>query len=320
MKGVKGVKKYAVTVSLALIFAGASSGDRLHAAEAGRVAPLEFVGTTPCGPALRAFVGGLPASSGCHYVAWRLSFESAGGTWKLAAAYGLPAPENPNMTVAGPRVALSGVLRVTQSARVPARTAFQLTSAGPARTLSLAQVGDSLLHVLAADGSLLVGTPGWSYTLSRADRVDQTDRSAPPPDLSYAVSPRATGSVFGIFEGRTPCHSISRELSVAPVPGCIKVKWRVTLHQHPQTREPAGYKIESSLHRERAREGRWSIVRGTQGDSSATVYRLEPVGREAAVWLLKADDNILYFLDQRQQLLIGNADFGYTLNRVPGKP
>ena len=31
---------------------------------------------------------------------------------------------------------------------------------------------------------------------------------------------------------------------------------------------------------------------------------------------LKADDNILFFLNKDRNLMVGNADFSYTLNRV----
>jgi hypothetical protein len=46
---------------------------------------------------------------------------------------------------------------------------------------------------------------------------------------------------------------------------------------------------------------------------------LSPTGAERALLLFKGDDNVLFFLDGQQRLLIGNADFSYTLNRVPAR-
>ena len=40
---------------------------------------------------------------------------------------------------------------------------------------------------------------------------------------------------------------------------------------------------------------------------------------EPALIVLKADENILFFLNHNRELLIGHADFSYTLNRVAAK-
>src|SRR5262245_17541747 len=51
----------------------------------------QFVGTTPCSEAIRAFVGGIAAGAPCHAVIWRLDLgvaEHDGPSWSLTAAYG----------------------------------------------------------------------------------------------------------------------------------------------------------------------------------------------------------------------------------------
>ena len=97
------------------------------------------------------------------------------------------------------------------------------------------------------------------------------------------------------------------------------MKWRVTLCQNPQTAAPTTYKIEGSLHRANAREGTWSIIRGAKTDPNAIVYRLSPDQAEPALFLLKADDNVLFFLNQNLEPMVGHAEFSYTLNRVAHK-
>jgi hypothetical protein len=282
-----------------------------------------FVGSTPCGAEAREFLGGLKAEAKCHAITWRLTLATpssggGGSTWTVSAKYNIPAPGNPNAMVDGPQVTTSGRLEVAKIARSETpRTTYLLRGDATRKTLSLGQMAGGLLHFLTADGRLLVGTAGWSYTLSPADRAEAPGIPSQAPDMSYTISPRATGTtVFGIFEGRTACAGIARDLKLGVVPGCLKVKWRVTLNQADQ---PTTYKIESSLHRQQARTGTWRITRGIAGDAGAVVYQLDATPTESAVLLLRGDDNVLFLLDQARRPLIGNADFGYTLNRVGAK-
>ncbi|HTD67056.1 MAG TPA: hypothetical protein VK846_11055, partial [Candidatus Limnocylindria bacterium] len=200
---------------------------------------------------------------------------------------------------------------------------YRLTAGESKRSLSFVKVSDGLLHLLNPDGSLAVGNGGESFTLNRADRAEKPgDRELAmnAPSMSHKISPLAAGpTVFGVFEGRTPCLGISRELKISRNEACIKAKWRVTLYQNPQTREPTTYKVEGSLFRDEAREGTWSMARGISTDASATVYQLHATSTQPALLLWKADDNVLFLLNQTRKSLIGHAEFSYTLNRVAAK-
>ena len=55
--------------------------------EAPRTASMEFVGTTPCGETLRAFIGSMPAAAPCHAVTLQIDLDAADG-WTMAAKYG----------------------------------------------------------------------------------------------------------------------------------------------------------------------------------------------------------------------------------------
>ncbi len=94
----------------------------------------------------------------------------------------------------------------------------------------------------------------------------------------------------------------------------MKVKWDLTLYQD-RTLGPTTYILKGTFYRERIREGRWRIVRGTRANPAAVVYQLDPANSEASLFFLKADDNILFFLDQKRNLMPGNGDFSYTLNK-----
>jgi hypothetical protein len=101
--------------------------------------------------------------------------------------------------------------------------------------------------------------------------------------------------------------------------GCLKVKWRVTLYQDPATSAATTYKVESSLHRQRAREGTWRILRRPSAGSESVIYQLDATPTEGAIRFLKGDDNVFFFVDDQFRPLIGTAEFSYTLNRVPSR-
>jgi hypothetical protein len=282
-------------------------------------APVEFAGTMPCGEAPRAFLGGMEPGANCHAITWRLTLGPAANgpaSWTLTATYGVPPASNPNLMIDGPKVALKGTW-IKATRRDAPGMVYRLTS-DARRTMSFVRISDELVHVLDDDDRLMVGTAGWSYTLNRADRMEQQGTPSLAPELSYTISPRGSGSaVFGVFEGRTPCVGIARELKITPVAGCLKVKWRVTLFQNAQTSQPTNYKIEGTLHRARAREGNWRILRGAGFEPSTIVYQLDATGTEAPLRLVVGgDDFVLFFQARDGRLLVGNADFSYTLNRV----
>ena len=90
-----------------------------------------------------------------------------------------------------------------------------------------------------------------------------------------------------------------------------KAKWRVTLYQDPRTKAPTTYKIEGTLYRKGMREGTWSVAR----DKGTVAYHLSKTETEADLFLLKGDDDVLFFLGRDRTPLVGHADFSYTLNR-----
>ncbi|MCI0358899.1 MAG: hypothetical protein L0211_10505 [Planctomycetaceae bacterium] len=193
--------------------------------------------------------------------------------------------------------------------------------------MALAQIDRNVAQLLNPDRSLMIGTGGWSYTLCRADAAETPVDPAlanTVPDMSYTISPVATGdNVFGVFEGRTPYQGIARDLGIEPHPGGNKAKWRVTLYQDPKSKAPTTYKVEGTLFKATgAREGKWTMARGTADEPDAAVFELAATKTQAAILLLAGDDNVLFFLDHDRKPLVGHADFSYTLNRRPpaGQP
>ena len=121
-------------------------------------------------------------------------------------------------------------------------------------------------------------------------------------------------TVLGVFEGRLPCHEVVFDvLNVAPVPGCLKLKSRLTLYNDQETGAPSAYMYMGTS---TIREGTWTILQGTEGNPDAVIYQLNLDGSQGPVSFLKVDDNHLFLLDRGGNLLVGNALFSYTLSRI----
>jgi len=301
------------------ILAAACRADEIPAAADASVYG-QFVGSTPCDIIVRQQLG-IAADADSNLIQWQLTLHhdpqtQAPAGYRLRCTYGATVQGTPGLAGAKSTVESSGSWKLTRGTKTaPAVVVYELSG-----SVALVKVGHDLLHVLHPDRSLMVGNGGWSYTLNRlasAEKPGDRDLALAAPSVSYRISPLATGpKVLGVFEGRTPALGIARQLKLPENRASIKAKWRVTLYQDPQTLEPTTYKVEGSLYREGAREGKWTIDRGGADNERAVVYRLEPTrAGEPPILLLQADDNVLFFLDTRGKPLVGHADFGYTLNR-----
>ena len=93
------------------------------------------------------------------------------------------------------------------------------------------------------------------------------------------------------------------------------MKWRLTLHQDPVTRAPTRYVLQGTAFRQAARTGRWSVVR-SKADPTRLIYRLDTDGPATFLSFVKADENILLFMEDDGRLLPGDSYFSYTLNRA----
>lgn len=127
---------------------------------------------------------------------------------------------------------------------------------------------------------------------------------------------KASANVVGVFDGRTPCRDLASQLDEKIATECIKIKWRLILYKDSITTNSGTYELFGFVYKkDRPRLGKWYLIKGTKSNSDAMVYQLEQPGR-APLFLMKADDNILFFLDKEKNLMVGNRDFSYTLNRV----
>ncbi len=281
-----------------------------------------FVGSSPCGERMRAFFQ-IP-SGDSDPLCWNLTLHRDPKTlvpagYQLECAY-VPASATSIAAKKAITVKREGTWTIAKGTRTnPGAVVIELDKA-----LSLLQVSDNVLHFLESDRTLMVGDGGYSYTLNRLEAAETPGDLAlalARPSVSYTNSPLSQGpSVFGVFEGRSPCRGIARELRRPDDAGCIKVKWRITLYQDPETKIPTRYKVEGTLYRGQTREGKWSILRGAHADPDAMIYRLDATSTEPRLDLLKGDNDVLFFLNQDGRPLVGHGDFSYTLNRRSAAP
>jgi hypothetical protein len=185
--------------------------------------------------------------------------------------------------------------------------------------LSFLSISDDLIHVLSGEKAMLVGNGAWSYTLSRVEHQNETQAqelsgSLPDPPTRPPQPPMpADSSVAGVFDGRTPCNEVVLVFTETASPGCIKVKWRLTLYQDSTSGEPNRYLLMGTRGYQ---EGSWKIIHGMDDEPDAILYQLQPDDSQESFHFLKVDDNHLLLMDRDLKLLVGNELFSYTLSRT----
>jgi len=260
----------------------------------------EFVGSTPCDPGARQFLGGLAPSAPCMSISWRLRL--AGDRFGVSASYFVPTRANPNLAEAGPSVERNGAWTLERG--TAADSEANVVRLHP--SLAFARLGGRLLHLLDSKRRLMAGNGGWSYTLNLSGK-DTLGARVPEPNHHVAAA-AAAAPLAGVFDGRTPCEPLARQFGLTVSGECVKMKWRLRLHAD------STYVLEYSGHRDPARTGRFT-TRASRGSVRGVVCQLDPDAPRPFLAFLQADDDVLLFLGHDGEPLVGNADFSYALSR-----
>ena len=248
-----------------------------------------YTGSTPAAPVVRSFLG-ISLTDSIDFIRWKLVLTN--NQYTLNCNYGIGKPNTNGFMEGGKKVELHGALRKEKN--------DYLLQNGNA-ILKVTELNSNLLHFLDNNNSLLIGNGGWSYTLNNItpSPTDQVNLKAPPTSIKDSMA----------FEGRTPCD----------VPGvipagmqCYKLKWYIVLYGDTKKNEPVTYKMFGTPYRkEGGKKGNWKIVTGKDG---RIIYQINDENGNGFLYLLKLDEHILIFTDASGKLLVGNEDFGYTLN------
>jgi hypothetical protein len=283
-----------------------------------------FEGITPCSNLTRPLPQ-IPQDTDCELMAWKIVFyqDSVTGaptTYILESAYGISQANTTSPAGGGTAISMEGTWAIANGIKTdPDAEVYQLYTEDAQVAVSFVKISEDILHVLNQEKTLMLGNAAWSYTLNRTDYQIPAPGNEPVssgPESTRPPIPEmpAGSSVVGVFEGRLPCHEVVFDvLNVAPFPGCLKLKSRLTLYQNQATGAPSTYLYMGTS---TIREGTWTIIQSPESGPDAVIYQLDLDGTQESVSFLKVDENHLFLLDRTLNLLAGNAQFSYTLSRI----
>jgi len=284
-----------------------------------------FEASTPCNDVSKTLFG-MPSDTKCELMKWNLTLYQdpktlAPSTYKLICVYGLPKQGTKGFMEGAKTMELNGKWTIVKGINESAGETVKLNADNSSISLSLLKPDQNLLHLLDGNNHLMVGNGAWSYTLNRINPVIASPAKFTSPTTSSTRLATDSATV-GIFDGRTSCHSVLRELNGISAGGCQRTKWRLTLYQDPKTHSPTTFQLKTVYvgkgDSSYTNTGKWIVTQGTKTNPTAIVYQLQLDSDKPleSLAFLKADDNILFFLDENKSVMVGNAEFNYTLNRI----
>jgi hypothetical protein len=164
-----------------------------------------------------------------------------------------------------------------------------------------------LIYILPVCFGLLFGRDAKSQTAAADNKISES--------ITFHDMPKGK-AVYGIFEGRSPCAQISKLLGADLPADLDHLKWQLILYRDSITLKPATFSLITEMFNRKPLTGKWSIVPGSKNNPAAIVYVLDCGQPGKPIHLLKGDENVLFILDENLELMTGDADFSYTLNRV----
>ena len=271
------MKTFSTLLSLFIFISCASSKDKAYTA------------STPAAPVVRSFLG-IPLTDSIDFIRWKLTFTDH--TYSVECNYGIGKPNTNGFYDNGKKVAFTGNLKKENNT---------YTLQNGKHGLKLIELNDNLLHILNDNNTLLIGGDGWSYALNSLTPIltDQLNLVSKKSELKDSMA----------FQGRTPCGVPD----IPKSPQCYKLKWYIVLYAHGEKGQQGAYKIlATSWRKNGGTRGSWKINTGKDG---RIIYELYDDQGKPFIHLLKLDDGVLIFTDEKGNLLVGNLDFSYTLNR-----
>lgn len=283
----------------------------------------EFIGSIP-GDKEILFQLGISTTATIDFMRWNLDldpFISTSSAFSLEVIYGESQPNTTGFKNGGIKMTVQGSYTINQQNNGQVSGEFySLKDNTSPLEIRLLKIDENMFHILSDQDQLLTGNGGWSYLLNR--RVPITLAQVKFSPVESASSLAATDSAkFGVYVGRTNCHTDMLRLN-GITGGCNRIKWQLTLYQDTATHTPAQFELKTVYvgvnNTVYTKTGSWEVKKGTPSDSNSVFYQLnaENDNQPEKITLLKAGDNILYFTDNDLNLIPGNGDHSYVLNKV----
>ena len=283
-----------------------------------------FEATTPCSDEVKELLG-IPGDLKCEMMKWSLVLSSNSkkqpSVFNLLYTYGSAKQGTRGFTEGAKTIELKGKWAIEKRNSKNSDVVITLMPDNSSLKLSFLQPGQNLLHLLNKNKQLVNGTAAWSYTLNRTEPVTPSPGKFNPRLVTSPQLPVSSDTV-GIFYGRTPCNKTLRDINNISAEGCQIIKCRLVLLQDTNTHLPTNFIIQTIYvgkgDNRYTVTGTWKLLQGIVDDPAAVVYQLLPASGKSQnqLLLLKADDNILYFIDNDTHLLVGDSYSSYTLNKA----
>ena len=272
-----------------------------------------LIGCTPGDPLMKSILNILPVTN-VDFIRWNLTLkilQDGSNTFILNLAFGEVKQNTLDFEGGGEKLAFEGYYTVAHVIEGKINKTIYILHSNKVNPITLLKINDNLFHFLSPGDQLMVGNQRWSYTLSRKVPVESKVLPvfAMPSELLKDTDRQIT------FEGRTPSTKFATGNSFDLSPGCFKIKWLLTLNRDPVSLQPTTYRLLQTSDKNTELKGTWTIIKGSPSNSDAVIYILDPDKPEKSLSLFVADENVIFFLDKSSQLITGNADFSYTLNK-----
>lgn len=316
---VESMKFFIWNIIVALCFSGQAIPVSVSSASLQNTAVQQqvYVGSTPGDAFIKSRLG-IPGDTPIDFIRWKLQLDTASRrSFELQISYGVGQPNTLFFKNGGLSQTFRGAYTVSSDAdRLGGAEIFRLQGSPFPNGLAMVCLNDNLVHVLTAEDHLMVGNGGWSYTLNKEMPTASQNLL---PNLQSGIRTPDTGIIQSVYEGRTPCSEIAAAYHLDVSTSCFKIKWKLTLSRDGKSFKPTTYALRAVVdNMPLDASGKWAIEEGF--DTNAIILTLQPDHSEDTMYLLVSDENISFFLSPDRNLLVGDENFSYTLNRRVASP
>lgn len=272
------------------------------------ITEIVLVGSTPGDEPVKTMLA-IPAETKVDFIRWNLILNDK-NAFVLDIAYGESKPNTLGFKRDAKQTIKGTYTIVKNKEKNRFKEIYQFKSDEIHEIISLVKINENLFHILTPQNQLMIGNGGWSYSLNRKTPAYSGKiliSSPVPVDTSVQL----------VFDGRTPCQQIATEHpEMNASTSCFKLKWRLILNRDSTTYLPTSCTIRTIVDNQpREVTGRWTIIKGTETNSEAIIYKIQADNFAEPVLLFLGDENVLFFLDKDCNPLIGNKDFSFAMNK-----